>query len=215
MKHRLRLSLNLQKKYGDRYAVGTISPSGRLPSSSDPSLKCDLDFLESSYLPQIRGLVRGDADAIVIETTTDLLELKTIISTIKSVNSTMPIIANVTFPNNNAMMLDTPVDAAYVTISNMGINLFGINCATEPEDMIPHIEWLNEYSEHSLLIVPNAGIPENADGDAVYTMTPDDMCKTMKRILDRYSKVRIIGGCCGTTPNHIKQLRTIVDDRNK
>ena len=199
------------KKYDGKYVIGTIGPSGFLPSSSDPSMCCEIGYLEDIYLPQIRGLIRGGVDALVMETSTDLLELKTIISTIRSLDQSIPVIANVTFPNNNNMLLGTPADAAYVTVSGMNIDMFGINCSTGPEDMIPSIEWLNQHSEHPLLVVPNAGIPDNDYGDAVYNMTPENMCEIMKRILERYDKVRIVGGCCGTTPEHIRQLRNIVD----
>lgn len=207
----VKIASEVAKKYDGKYVIGTIGPSGLLPSSSDPAMQCELDYLKNAYLPQIRGLICGGVNALVIETSTDILELKTIISAIKSLNKTIPVIANVTFPINNNMLLGTPADAAYVTVSGMDIDVFGINCSTGPEDMIPSIEWLDEHSEHSLLVMPNAGIPDNDYGDAIYDMTAEDMSKTIKHILEWYDKVRIVGGCCGTTPEHIKQLRNVID----
>ena len=206
-----RLASDAAKKYDRRYVVGTMGPAGPLPSSPDPSMYCSVEDIEEAFLPQIRGLIRGGVDALVVETSNDVLELKTVVSAVRSLDETIPVIANVTFPINSKMLLGTPVESAYVTMSGMKIDAFGINCSTGPEDMVPSIAWLDEHSEHPLLVVPNAGIPENDYGDAVYSMTPDDMCGTMQRVLDRYRKVRIIGGCCGTTPDHIRALRQILD----
>lgn len=198
-------------KYGDRYVIGTIGPTGFLPSGPDKSMDCTLDEISDAFDGQIRGLLGGGADALVIETSNDVLELKTIITTIRSQDADVPIIANVTLPMNSKMLLGTPIEAAYTTISGMQINAFGINCSTGPDDMMPAIDWLQENSDHDLLIVPNAGLPDNKDGEAVYSMTPDIMGKAMKHIVKKHDKVRMIGGCCGTTPDHIRSMRAIID----
>ena len=205
------LASDAAKKYDNRYVVGTMGPAGPLPSSPDPSLYCSVEDIEDAFLPQIRGLIRGKVDALVVETSNDVLELKTVVSAIRSLDKDIPVIANVTFPINSKMLLGTPVESAYTTMSGMEIDAFGINCSTGPEDMIPSIAWLDEHSDHPLLMVPNAGLPENDQGDAVYSMTPENMRRTMQRVLDRYGKIKIIGGCCGTTPDHIRALRQALD----
>lgn len=205
------LAVEAAKKYDGRYVVGTMGPAGPLPSGPDKSMECSIEDIEDAFLPQIRGLIRGGVDALVVETSNDILELKTVISAIRSLDDKIPVIANVTFPINGRMLLGTPVEAAYTTINGMQIDLFGLNCSTGPEDMIPAVEWLNENSAHPLLMVPNAGMPENDYGNAVYAMTPESMCKTMRHVLEKYDKVRIIGGCCGTTPDHIHALRQVLD----
>jgi 5-methyltetrahydrofolate--homocysteine methyltransferase len=79
--------------------------------------------------------------------------------------------------------------------------------------MNPSIRWLDEQNEHHLLVVPNAGMPENQGGKAVYKMTPEKMSNALGDFLDQYKKVRIIGGCCGTNPEHIKALRKVIDEK--
>ena len=93
----------------------------------------------------------------------------------------------------------------------MGIDVFGLNCSTGPNEMTPSVQWLNEQNDHNLLVVPNAGMPENQGGQAVYKMTPDDMAKALGDFLTRFKKVKIIGGCCGTNPQHIEALRKVID----
>ena len=111
------------------------------------------------------------------------------------------------------MLLGTNIQAAYTTVSDMGIDVFGINCSTGPIEMTPSVRWLNEQNEHRLLVVPNAGMPENVGGQAQYKMSPSDMANELKDFISNYGKVRIIGGCCGTNPQHIEALRKVIDEK--
>jgi len=95
----------------------------------------------------------------------------------------------------------------------MNIDVFGLNCSTGPVEMAPSVDWLNEQEGHQLLVVPNAGMPENVGGKAVYKMNPKEMAKNLKDFITKYKKVRIIGGCCGTTPEHISALRKVIDEQ--
>jgi len=95
----------------------------------------------------------------------------------------------------------------------MGIDVFGLNCSTGPIEMKQSVRWLNEQNEHRLLVVPNAGMPENVGGQAHYKMTPDDMAKALEDFISEFGKIRIIGGCCGTNPIHIKALRKVIDEK--
>ena len=110
-------------------------------------------------------------------------------------------------------MLGTSIQAAYTTVCDMGIDVFGMNCSTGPVEMTPSVRWLNEQDNHKLLVVPNAGMPENQGGHAVYKMTPEEMVKTLKDFLSEFKQVKIIGGCCGTNPEHIKALRKVIDEK--
>src|SRR3989338_1795991 len=127
--------------------------------------------------------------------------------------SSVPIIANVTLDKYGKMLLGTNIQAAYTTVCDMGIDVFGMNCSTGPTEMTPSVRWLNEQDNHKLLVVPNAGMPENQGGRAVYKMTPDEMAKVLKDFLSEFKQVRIIGGCCGTNPEHIKALRKVIDEK--
>jgi 5-methyltetrahydrofolate--homocysteine methyltransferase len=95
----------------------------------------------------------------------------------------------------------------------MGIDVFGLNCSTGPIEMTSSVRWLDEQNDLSLLVVPNAGMPENEGGRAVYKMTPEKMADALKDFISKYKKIRIIGGCCGTNPAHIAALRHVIDER--
>ena len=155
--------------------------------------------------------------SLLIETSQDILEVKLVIeachNAIKKTGKKVPIIANTTLDQYGKMLLGTNIQAAYTTVSDMGIDIFGLNCSTGPIEMNPSVRWLDEQNEHSLLVVPNAGMPENEGGQAIYKMTPKQMGEALGDFLNQYKKVRIIGGCCGTNPEHIKVLRKVIDEK--
>lgn len=201
-----------------RYVVGSMGPTGYLPSSNDPDLgQKPLDEIREAFELQAEGLIAGGVDALLIETSQDILEVKLAIeachNAIKKTGKKVAIIANVTLDQYGKMLLGTNVQSAYTTVSDMGVDVFGLNCSTGPVEMIPSIRWLNEQNEHDLLVVPNAGMPENEGGHAVYKMTADKMALALRDFLSEYPKVRIIGGCCGTNPDHIAALRKVIDER--
>jgi len=201
-----------------RYVVGTMGPTGHLPSSSDPDLgRMPLGEIREAFALQAEGLAAGGADALLIETSQDILEVKMAILGAREgmarAGRDVPLIANVTLDRYGKMLLGTGVQAAYTTVRGMGIDAFGLNCSTGPAEMEPSVRWLDENSEHPVLVAPNAGMPENADGQAVYRMGPDEMAGLVSSFLDRYARVRIVGGCCGTRPEHVARLRDAVDAR--
>ena len=207
-------------EYSDkpRYVIGSMGPTGYLPSSNDPDLgQIPLDEIREAFELQAEGLILGGVDALLIETSQDLLEIKLVIeachNAIKKTGKKVPIIANTTLDQYGKMLLGTNVQAAYTTVSDMGIDVFGLNCSTGPIEMNPSIQWLDEQNEHNILVVPNAGMPENDGGQAVYKMTPKKMGEALGDFLNQYKKVRIIGGCCGTNPEHIKALREVIDKK--
>ncbi len=215
-----RLASDVCLEYRDRprYVIGSMGPSGFLPSSNDPDLGCrPLDEIEEAFSSQAEGLILGGADALLIETSQDILEVKLAIDgchgAMKRIGgSRVPIIANVTLDQYGKMLLGTTIQAAYTTVSDMGIDVFGMNCSTGPVEMTPSVRWLDEQEGgHDLLVVPNAGMPENEGGMAVYKMTPEGMGRALGDILGRNKRVRIIGGCCGTNPEHIRILRGVID----
>lgn len=152
-----------------RYVIGSMGPSGYLPSSNDPDLGSKTpDEIKYAFVPQAKGLIQGGVDALLIETSQDILEVKTAIEACHEAmiisSITVPIIANITLDQYGKMLLGTPVQAAYTTVSNMGIDVFGLNCSTGPTEMMPSIRWLNEQEELPILVVPNAGMPLNEGG---------------------------------------------------
>ncbi len=214
------LAVEVTQEFTDkpRYVIGTMGPSGFLPSSNDPSLgQKSLNEIREAYELQAEGLILGGVDALLIETSQDILEVKLAIEAshlaMKKTGKKIPIIANVTLDQYGKMLLGTNIQAAYTTVSDMGIDIFGLNCSTGPIEMTPSIQWLDEQNTLPLLVVPNAGMPENQGGKAVYKMSPDEMAKSLKDFISQYPNVRIIGGCCGTNPSHISQLRKIIDQK--
>lgn len=214
------LAVEVAKEFTDkpRYVIGSMGPTGFLPSSNDPSLgQISLEKIREAFEIQAEGLILGGVDALLIETSQDILEVKLAIEAchiaIKKTGNKVPIIANVTLDKYGKMLLGTNVQAAYTTVSEMGVDAFGLNCSTGPVEMVPSVQWLNEQNDLPLLVVPNAGMPENQGGHAVYKMGPEEMAKAMKDFLSQYDKVRIVGGCCGTNVNHIALLRKIIDEK--
>jgi 5-methyltetrahydrofolate--homocysteine methyltransferase len=213
------LAVEVCTEYTDkpRYVIGSMGPSGYLPSSNDPDLgQKPLDEIRNAFELQAEGLILGGVDALLIETSQDILEVKLAIeachNAMKKTRKRVPIIANTTLDQYGKMLLGTNVQAAYTTVSDMGIDVFGLNCSTGPIEMIPSVRWLDEQNEHNLLVVPNAGMPENEGGKAVYKMTPEKMGNALGDFLKQFNKVRIVGGCCGTNPKHIAILRKVIDE---
>ena len=214
------LAVEVASKFTDkpRYVIGSMGPTGFLPSSNDADLgQKPLKEIRESFELQAEGLILGGVDALLIETSQDILEVKLAIeachNAIKKTGKKVSIIANTTLDKYGKMLLGTNIQAAYTTVSDMGIDVFGLNCSTGPIEMTPSVRWLNEQDELRLLVVPNAGMPENVGGQAHYKMTPEDLAKTLNDFISEYGKIGIIGGCCGTTPEHIKALRKVIDEK--
>lgn len=200
-----------------KYILGSMGPSGLLPSSNDPDLgQTPLEEIKNSFYLQALGLIEGGVDALLIETSQDILEVKMAIlashMAMKKIDKRVALIANTTLDQFGKMLLGTSIQSAYTTVSGMGIDIFGLNCSTGPIEMEQSIRWLDENTSHNLLVVPNAGMPVNQDGVAVYKMDPTNLASKMAEFLSSYPNIKLIGGCCGTTPQHITQLRTILDE---
>ena len=203
-----------------RFVVGSMGPTGYLPSSNDPDLgQKSLNEIRESFELQAEGLIQGTADALLIETSQDILEVKIAIeashNAMKKTGRKVTLIGNVTLDQYGKMLLGTNIQSAYTTISEMGIDVFGLNCSTGPIEMESSIQWLDEQNHKPLLIIPNAGMPENVGGQAVYKMTPEKMAESLKSFLSEYPQISIIGGCCGTNPEHIHELRKVIDQQKK
>jgi 5-methyltetrahydrofolate--homocysteine methyltransferase len=198
-----------------RYVIGSMGPSGYLPSSNDPALgEIPLDEIQRAFTLQAQGLILGGVDALLIETSQDILEVKLAIEACHDamgrVAKKVPIIANVTLDQYGKMLLGTSIQAAYTTVSDMNIDAFGLNCSTGPYEMAPNVRWLSEQ-ELPILVMPNAGMPQNEGGRAIYKMAPKEIAEALANFVIKYDHIRMIGGCCGTTPQHIAELRKALD----
>ncbi len=197
-----------------RFVAGSIGPTGHLPASDDPTLgKITFRELVEVFTEQAQGLIEGGADLLIIETAQDILEVKAaIFGAREAFNLTgrqVPIQTSVSLlPNGGKMLLGTDIQAVLTTLVSLDVDVIGLNCSTGPEDMRDAIRYLGENSPVPVHCIPNAGLPlQGPDGETIFPEQPDPLANVLQEFVERYD-VSIVGGCCGTTPDHI---RAIVD----
>lgn len=202
-----------------RYVIGSMGPTGKLPSSTDPVLG-DVSYkeLRKVFYEQALALVDGGVDAILVETAQDLLEMKAALSGAKEAllerDKDLVLISQCTLANNGRMLLGTDISAVMTTLGYMGADVIGINCSTGPVEMEGAVSALSEKCPAYVSCVPNAGLPVERDGETVYPMKPEELASVMRGFLEKY-RIDIIGGCCGTEPDHIRALRGIIPSGEK
>jgi 5-methyltetrahydrofolate--homocysteine methyltransferase len=203
----------------ERFVAGSIGPTGFLPASTDPTLG-DISFgkLVEVFAEQAGGLVAGGADLIIIETAQDILEVKAAIigarEAFKESGRALPIQVSVSLlPNGGKMLLGTDIQAVLTTLTALDVDVVGLNCSTGPEDMRDAIRFLGENSPLPVHCIPNAGLPlQGPDGETIFPEEPVPLAATLGEFVERYG-VGIVGGCCGTTPEHIAAIRERVDGK--
>ncbi len=192
-----------------RFVAGSIGPSGKLPSGNDPDLSnITFDELSNVFYEQAQGLVEGGADVLLIETSQDILEVKAAIDGINryfaDAGVRIPLQCQVTLDTTGKMLFGTDIGGALATLEALPIDVIGINCSTGPEYMREPIKYLIEHSTLPISVLPNAGLPINVDGEAVYPMEPEPFSDMMAEFA-RWG-VNVVGGCCGTRPEHLSHL---------
>src|SRR5512140_3435194 len=210
-----RLARRLADEYAERtgqprFVAGSIGPSGKLPSANDPDLSnVGFDDLVDVFREQAAGLIRGGVDLLLIETSQDILEVKAAITGVhKAFEETgqyLPLQAQVTLDTTGRMLLGTDVNAALTILEGLGIAVIGLNCSTGPEHMREPIRILGEQSALPVSCIPNAGLPLNVDGQAVYPLEPEPFAEALAPFVEK-NHISVVGGCCGTTPAHLKLL---------
>ncbi len=195
-----------------RFVAGSIGPTGFLPASDDPSLG-QITFLEllEVFTEQARGLVEGGADLIIIETAQDILEVKAAVfgarEAFKLADKRLPIQCSVSLlPQAGKMLLGTDTSALLSTLEALDLDFIGLNCSTGPEDMRDAIRFLGEFSPVPVHCIPNAGLPQQGPrGETIFPTQPGPLADVLGSFVERYG-VSIVGGCCGTTPEHIRAI---------
>ena len=189
-----------------RFVAGSLGPTGQLLSSSDPNLcKFSFDEIVDVYRQQAQSLLEGGVDLLLIETAQDILEVKAAILGIRSISSTLPIQVQVTLDINGRMLLGTDISAVLAILEGIPIDAIGINCSTGPEHMREPISILGEHSRLPISCLPNAGLPISQAGEAVYPLQPQVFADQLIEFVEKF-RVNIVGGCCGTTPEHLHLL---------
>ena len=194
-----------------RFVAGSIGPTTKLPTLGHISF----DKLKDSYEEQINGLIDGGIDLLLIETCQDVLQIKSALSAsqevIKNRNIELPIMISITMETTGTMLVGSDIASALTILEPYDIDILGLNCATGPVQMKEHIKYLAENSPFAISCIPNAGLPENIGGVAHYKLTPLELKMQLMNFIYDFN-VQLIGGCCGTTPEHIKHLSSIIEE---
>ena len=188
-----------------RFVLGSIGPGTKLPTLGHVQYQS----LKEAYFENARGLLDGGSDAILIETSQDLLQVKAAINgarkAIKLATRDVVLIAQVTVETTGTMLLGSEIGAALNAISSLGVDLIGLNCATGPAEMSEHLRYLSGNSLCGILVMPNAGLPVLGTNGASYPLTPVELGASLKEFVTNYG-TNLIGGCCGTTPEHLAEV---------
>ncbi len=192
-----------------RWVLGSLGPGTKLPSLGHEKFS----VLRDAYQDAARGLIDGGADAILIETVQDLLQAKSAIigskRAMKDTGRQIAILVSVTIETNGTMLLGSEIGAALTSISALGVDGIGLNCATGPTEMSEHLRYLSKFTSLPIVCMPNAGLPILGPNGAHYPLTAAELAVAHSQFIRDYG-LGLVGGCCGTTPEHIAQLAAAV-----
>jgi 5-methyltetrahydrofolate--homocysteine methyltransferase len=188
-----------------RFVAGSMGPTTKLPSLAHISF----DDMVVAYEEQATALIEGGVDVLLIETAQDLLQAKIatigVLEAMKKAGKRLPVQVQVTLQESGTMLLGTEIGAALTALEPLDIDIIGMNCATGPAEMNDAVRYLGLNSTKEISVLPNAGLPQNEGGHAVYKLKPEELAQYHKHFVQDYG-VRIVGGCCGTTPEHLKAV---------
>src|SRR5437667_3182611 len=205
-----RVAAAFSTKEKPRWVAGSMGPTTKLPTLGHISF---LD-MKASYREQARGLLDGGADLLIVETCQDILQTKSALAAIfeefASSRRRVPVIAQVTIEAFGTMLMGTEIAAALTAVEPFPIDIFGMNCATGPQQMTENVRYICQNSKFAVSVIPNAGIPENIGGHAVFKETPESLAKELAHFA-RDLGVKLVGGCCGTTRAHWEAVRDALD----
>jgi 5-methyltetrahydrofolate--homocysteine methyltransferase len=188
-----------------RWVAGSIGPGTKLPTLGHTTY----DVLLATYADQAFGLLEGGADLLLVETCQDLLQIKAAVAGgfqgMRRAGRRVPLITQVTVETTGQMLLGSDIAAALTAIEPLGVDVIGMNCATGPAEMGEHLRYLAQHARTPLSCLPNAGLPELRDGKPWYPLTPQELAEAHSRFVAEFG-LSVVGGCCGTTPEHIRQV---------
>ena len=191
-----------------RFVAGSIGPGTKLPTLGH----IDFDTLTAAFAEQAEGLYDGGVDLFLVETCQDVLQIKSVLNAIEEVfkkkGDRIPLMVSVTMEATGTMLVGTDISAALAILQPYPIDILGLNCATGPDRMAEHIKYLSQHSPFVVSCIPNAGLPENIGGHAHYKLTPIELKMALMRFVEDMG-VQVIGGCCGTRYDHIRELSEI------
>ncbi len=195
-----------------RFVIGSMGPGTRLPSLG----QIPFTTLRSDYEAQVDGLLAGGVDVLLIETVYDLLQAKAAINgarrAMRTAGREVPLMVQVTMETTGRMLVGTEIGAALTALEAMQPDVIGVNCATGPEEMTEHLRYLAQHARTFLSCLPNAGLPSVVDGHTHYDLTPDSLADAHERFINEFG-LNIVGGCCGTTPAHLRAVAERIGTR--
>jgi 5-methyltetrahydrofolate--homocysteine methyltransferase len=194
-----------------RFVAGSIGPTTKLPTLGH----IDFDTMKATFAEQAEALWDGGVDLFLVETCQDVLQIKAALNAIEEVfakkGDRRPLMVSVTMESMGTMLVGSEISAVLTILEPYPIDILGLNCATGPDLMKPHIKYLAEHSPFIVSCIPNAGLPENVGGQAHYRLTPLELRMSLMHFVEDLG-VQVIGGCCGTRPEHIQQLAEVAKD---
>ncbi|MBV6762460.1 methionine synthase [Rhodococcus opacus] len=192
-----------------RFVLGSMGPGTKLPTLGHAPFA----ILRDAYAEAAMGMIDGGADAILVETCQDLLQVKAAIlgsqRAMEALGSRLPIITHVTVETTGTMLLGSEIGAALTALEPLGIDMIGLNCATGPAEMSEHLRHLSKYSSLPVSVMPNAGLPQLGPNGAEYPLTAEELAEALSGFVTEFG-LGLVGGCCGTTPEHIRQVAEAV-----
>ncbi|AYF77512.1 methionine synthase [Nocardia yunnanensis] len=194
-----------------RYVLGSMGPGTKLPTLGHAPYAA----LRDAYAEAALGMLDGGADAILIETCQDLLQVKAAVTgshrAMLTAGRRIPIITHVTMETTGTMLVGSEIGAALTALENLGIDMIGLNCATGPDEMSEHLRHLSKHAALPVSVMPNAGLPILGANGAEYPLTPEELAVALSQFVSEFG-LSLVGGCCGTTPEHIRQVAEAVRD---
>ncbi|MFF7227720.1 methionine synthase (B12-dependent) [Streptomyces sp. 2333.5] len=188
-----------------RYVLGSMGPGTKLPTLGHAPYVT----LRDAYQQNAEGMIAGGADALLVETTQDLLQTKAAVlgarRALEATGSNLPVICSVTVETTGTMLLGSEIGAALTALEPLGIDMIGLNCATGPAEMSEHLRYLARHSRVPLACMPNAGLPVLGKNGAHYPLTAGELADAQETFVAEYG-LSLVGGCCGTTPEHLRQV---------
>jgi 5-methyltetrahydrofolate--homocysteine methyltransferase len=203
------VALEYSRQGHPRFVAGSLGPTTKLPSLGHISFK----EMAQAYRIQAQALIEGGVDLLSIETCQDVLQIKSALYGIdeafRDTRKRVPLVVSVTIETVGTMLLGTEMFAALTAIEPFDVDVIGINCATGPKEMSEHVRVLSASSPKPIIVMPNAGLPENIGGKAHYHLSPHELVQYLSHFVKDLG-VQVVGGCCGTTREHIRQLVSAV-----
>jgi 5-methyltetrahydrofolate--homocysteine methyltransferase len=188
-----------------RYVLGSMGPGTKLPTLGHT----EYALIRDAYTEAALGMLEGGADAILVETCQDLLQLKAAVlgsrRAMAQFGRHIPVIAHVTVETTGTMLLGSEIGAALTAVEPLGVDMIGLNCATGPAEMSEHLRYLSQHARTPVSVMPNAGCRCWVPNGAEYPLQPDELAEALSGFVTEYG-LSLVGGCCGTTPEHIRKV---------